>query len=143
MRGVGDSTKNKSKLSRPLHGCIVAEAHLTKPNQIHLDQGRGRCQARDLCTRGCPFGGYFSSVSSTLPWAQKTGNLTINPFSVVHSIIYDETKGRATGVRVIDANTKQSTDFFGKSDFCKCRLSEFKSDPAQFNFFQISKWAWK
>ena len=42
-------------------------AHLTKPNQIHLDQGRGQCQARDLCTRGCPFGGYFSSVSSTLP----------------------------------------------------------------------------
>jgi choline dehydrogenase-like flavoprotein len=92
-------------------------AHLTKPNQIHLDQGRGQCQARDLCTRGCPFGGYFSSVSSTLPWAHKTGNLTINPFSVVHSIIYDEIKGKATGVRVIDANTKQSTDFFAKVIF--------------------------
>jgi choline dehydrogenase-like flavoprotein len=51
-------------------------AHLTKPNPIHLEQGRGQCQARDLCTRGCPYGGYFSSVSSTLPWAKKTGNLT-------------------------------------------------------------------
>ncbi len=92
-------------------------AHLTKPNQIHLDQGRGQCQARDLCTRGCPFGGYFSSVSSTLPWAQKTGNLTINPFSVVHSIIYDDTKGRATGVRVIDANTKQTSNYYAKVIF--------------------------
>jgi hypothetical protein len=62
----------------------------------------GQCQVRNLCTRGCPFGVYFSSVSSTLPWAQKTGNLTIRPFSVVHSIIYDEQKRRATGVRVTD-----------------------------------------
>ena len=92
-------------------------AHLTKPNQIHLDQGRGQCQARDLCTRGCPFGGYFSSVSSTLPWAMKTGNLTVRPFSVVHSIIYDEKKGRASGVRVIDANTNESTDYFAKVIF--------------------------
>jgi choline dehydrogenase-like flavoprotein len=92
-------------------------AHLTKPEPIHLQQGRGQCQARDLCTRGCPFGGYFSSVSSTLPWAKKTGNLTIRPFSVVHSIIYDEKKGRATGVRVIDTNTKEATEFYAKVIF--------------------------
>src|SRR4029077_10738617 len=92
-------------------------AHLTKPNQIHLDQGRGQCQARDLCTRGCPFGGYFSSVSSTLPWAQKTGNLTINPFSVVHSIIYDDKKGKAVGVRVIDSQTNQQEDYFARIIF--------------------------
>ncbi len=67
--------------------------------------------------RGCPFGGYFSSVSSTLPWAKKTGNLTVRPFSVVHSIIYDEKKGKATGVRVIDANTKATTDFFASVIF--------------------------
>ena len=48
-------------------------AHLTKPNPIHLDQGRGQCQARNICYRGCPFGGYFSSNSSTLPWAEKNG----------------------------------------------------------------------
>jgi choline dehydrogenase-like flavoprotein len=92
-------------------------AHLTQPNQIHIEQGRGKCQARNLCTRGCPFGGYFSSNSSTLPWAAKTGNLTIRPFSVVHSIIYDEQKQKASGVRVIDTNTKQSTDFFAKIIF--------------------------
>ena len=87
-------------------------AHLTQPQPIHLAQGRGKCQARDLCIRGCPFGGYFSSVSSTLPWAAKTGNLTIRPFSVVHSIIYDEQKGKATGVRVVDTQTKEAKEFF-------------------------------
>lgn len=92
-------------------------AHLTKPNPIHLEQGRGQCQARNICYRGCPFGGYFSSNSSTLPWAEKTGNLTLQPFSVVHSIIYDEKKGRATGVRVIDANTKQAIEYFAKVIF--------------------------
>ncbi|CAL1516445.1 GMC family oxidoreductase [Chitinophaga sp. MM2321] len=92
-------------------------AHLTEPKEIHLQQGRVKCQARNLCMRGCPFGGYFSSVSSTLPWAKKTGNLTIRPFSVVHSIIYDEQKGKATGVRVIDTNTKQITDYFARIIF--------------------------
>lgn len=86
-------------------------AHITKPQQIHLDQGRGQCQARNLCMRGCPFGGYFSSVSSTLPWAQKTGNLTIRPHSVVHSIVYDEQKGRASGVKIIDAITKEEIEY--------------------------------
>src|ERR1700737_3696225 len=66
---------------------------------------------------GCPFGGYFSSVSSTLPWAHKTGNLTVRPFSVVHSIIYDEKKGNASGVRIIDANTKNESEYFAKIIF--------------------------
>jgi len=92
-------------------------AHLTKPNQIHLDQGRAQCQARNLCMRGCPFGGYFSSNSSTLPWAAKTGNLTIRPFSVVHSIIYDEQQQKASGVRVIDTNTHETTEYFAKIIF--------------------------
>ncbi len=87
-------------------------AHLTKPEPIHIEQGRGQCQARNLCQRGCPFGGYFNANSTTIPWAQKTGNLTLRPFSVVHSIIYDEAKGKATGVRVIDSNTKQATEYF-------------------------------
>jgi choline dehydrogenase-like flavoprotein len=89
-------------------------AHLTEPKEIHLQQGRGKCQARNLCMRGCPFGGYFSSVSSTLPWAAATGNLTLRPHSVVHSIIYDEAQQKATGVRVIDSNTMESTDYFAK-----------------------------
>ena len=87
-------------------------AHLTKPNQIHLDQGRGQCQDRDLCQRGCPFGGYFSANSSTIPWAERTGKMTLRPFSVVHSIIYDEQKQKATGIRVIDSNTKQDIEYF-------------------------------
>ena len=92
-------------------------AQLTQPTALHLSQGRGKCQARDLCMRGCPFGAYFSSVSSTLPWANKTGNLTIRPFSVVHSIIYDEKKNKAVGVRIIDANTHQATEYFSKIIF--------------------------
>jgi choline dehydrogenase-like flavoprotein len=92
-------------------------AHLTKPTELHLQQNRGQCQARNICYRGCPFGGYFSSNSSTLPWAEKTGNLTLRPFSVVHSIIYDEQKGKATGVRVIDTNTKQAVEYFAKIIF--------------------------
>jgi len=86
---------------------ISRTANLT---QAHL--GRGPCQYRDRCSRGCPFGGYFSSNSATLPAAMVTGNLTLRPFSVVHSIIYDESKGVATGVRVIDAETKEMQEFF-------------------------------
>jgi choline dehydrogenase-like flavoprotein len=92
-------------------------AHLTEPKEIHLQQGRSKCQARNRCMRGCPFGGYFSSVSSTLPWAKRTGKLTVRPFSVAHSVIYDENKQRAVGVRIIDTNTKESVDYFSKIIF--------------------------
>lgn len=93
-------------------------AHITDPQQIHLDQGRAQCQNRNLCMRGCPLGGYFSSNSSTLPWAAKTGNLTIRPHSVVHSIIYDEQQQKAIGVKVIDALTKKETEFYARIIFC-------------------------
>ncbi|MFN8357606.1 MAG: GMC family oxidoreductase [Spirosomataceae bacterium] len=92
-------------------------AHLTKPQPIHLQQGRGQCQNRNLCQRGCPYGGYFSSNSSTIPWAKKTGKLTLRPHSVVHSIIYDDKKGKATGVRVVDANTKQLIEYYARVIF--------------------------
>ena len=92
-------------------------AHLTKPNDIHIQQGRNQCQARSRCERGCPFGGYFSSNSATLPWAQKTGNLTLATNSVVHSVIYDAKKEKVTGVRVIDNNTKKATEYFAKIIF--------------------------
>lgn len=92
-------------------------AHLTEPQPIHLEQGRGKCLHRNLCQRGCPFGGYFSSNSSTLPWAAKTGNMTLRPNSVVHSIIYDDEKERATGVRVIDAETKESIEYYSRIIF--------------------------
>jgi choline dehydrogenase-like flavoprotein len=87
-------------------------AHLTEPKQIHIDQGRAQCQNRDLCQRGCPFGGYFNSNATTIPWALKTGNMTLRPFSVVHSVIYDDAKGKAVGVQVIDANTKESIEYY-------------------------------
>ena len=92
-------------------------AHLTQPKQIHIEQNRNQCQARSLCERGCPFGGYFSSNASTIPWALKTGNLTIRPESVVDSLIYDEAKGNATGVNVLDAKTLQATQFFARIIF--------------------------
>jgi choline dehydrogenase-like flavoprotein len=106
-----------SKNYKDRHMIIGRAAHITKPEPIHLQQGRGQCMNRTLCERGCPFGGYFSSNSSTLPWAARTGNLTLRPDSVVHSIIYDETKGRATGVRVVDAHTKQMTEYYAKIIF--------------------------
>src|SRR5687767_7897516 len=87
-------------------------AHISKPEPIHLAQGRAQCQNRTLCERGCPFGGYFSSNSSTIPWAAKTGNLTLRPHAVVHSIIYDDVKQKATGVRVIDALSRESIEYF-------------------------------
>src|SRR5438045_7558233 len=83
-------------------------AHISQPQPVHFEQGRAKCQNRTLCERGCPFGGYFSANASTLPWAAKTGNLTLRPHSVVHSILYDEQKGRASGVQVIDNQTKDS-----------------------------------
>jgi len=92
-------------------------AHLSKPNQIHIDQGRTQCQNRILCQRGCPFGGYFSSNATTIPWALKSGKLTLRPFSVVQSIIYDDKLGKATGVRITDTNTKEVIEYYARIIF--------------------------
>ncbi len=90
---------------------------LTIARVANLTRGwdnRGPCQNRNLCARGCPFGGYFSSNAATIPAAAATGNLTLRPFSVVSEIIYDEKQGKATGVRVIDTNTKEVIDFYAR-----------------------------
>lgn len=79
--------------------------------------GRGNCQYRSRCRRGCPYGAYFSSNSSTLPAAEATGNMTLRPNSIVHEVIYDADKKRATGVRVIDAETKEVFEFNAKVIF--------------------------
>ena len=92
-------------------------AHLTELKEIHRRQNRGMCMARHLCYRGCPYGAYFSSNSSTLPWAMRTGNLTKRTHSVVESVIYDKEAGKAKGVRVIDANTKEVTEYYAKVIF--------------------------
>ncbi|MEI9918377.1 MAG: GMC family oxidoreductase [Bacteroidota bacterium] len=92
-------------------------AHITNMQDIHRQQGRTNCQNQTMCNRGCIYGAYFSSNSSTLPWALKTGKLTVRPFSVVHSIIYDDAKGKATGVRIIDGQTKEMVEFYAKVIF--------------------------
>lgn len=92
-------------------------AHLSDPQEIHLQQGRTKCMSQRMCNRGCNFGGYFSSNSSTIPWAMKTGNFTIRPNAIVHSIIYDDEKGKATGVRIIDSETKEMIEFYANIIF--------------------------
>ena len=92
-------------------------AHITDPQPIHQEQGRIKCVHQAMCNRGCVYGGYFSSNASTLPWALKTGNLTIRPHSVVHSIIYKNGKDKAVGVRIVDAETGKMVNYYAKVIF--------------------------
>jgi choline dehydrogenase-like flavoprotein len=98
----------KDKLGRLITIGRTANATAALP---HSPQ-RGTCQYRNLCSRGCPYGGYFSSNSSTLPAAEKTGNMTLRPFSIVYELIYDEKKGKATGVKVLDSETGEQMEFY-------------------------------
>lgn len=91
---------------------IGRTANLTQPHN-----GRGACQYRNRCQRGCPYGAYFSSNAATLPAAEATGNMTLRSDSHVHSIIYDEKNDRATGVRVIDRVTNEAVEYFAKIIF--------------------------
>ena len=90
-------------------------AHITEGTKPGL--GRVTCQFRNRCRRGCPFGAYFSSNSSTLPAAEATGNMTLRPFSIAHEILYDENKKRATGIKIIDAETNMTYEFKAKVIF--------------------------
>ena len=118
LNAVEDHFKNVLNANYENRHLIASRfANLTKSTATQLAQGRTQCMSRRLCGRGCLFGGYFSSNSSTLPWAEKTGNLTMRPDSVVHSIIYDDKKEKATGVRVIDRETKQTTEYFASIIF--------------------------
>lgn len=92
-------------------------AHITENREIFQQQGRGACQGRNICQRGCPFGGYFNANSALIPWAEKTGNLTLRPDSVVHSIIFDEQTGKASGVRIVDRLTKETQEYFARIIF--------------------------
>ncbi|NOS55901.1 MAG: GMC family oxidoreductase [Cyclobacteriaceae bacterium] len=103
----------KEKFGRLL--TIGRTAHATAP--LPHTPWRGQCQFRNLCSRGCPYGGYYSSVSCTLPAAEKSGNMTLRPNSVVYEIIYDESKGKATGVKVIDGVTGEQMEFYAKIIF--------------------------
>ncbi len=87
-------------------------ANLTKPVQ-----GRGQCQARDLCHRGCPFGAYFSTNAGTMPAAYATGNLKVQTQSLVNKVLYHEQKQRAAGVEVIDTVSGKTTEYFASVVF--------------------------
>jgi choline dehydrogenase-like flavoprotein len=94
------------------HLIIGRSANITGPLE-----GRTQCQYRDKCWRGCPFGAYFSTQSSTLPAAMKTGNLTLRPQSIVTQVLYDKEKGRATGVEILDALDNQTYVYKAKMVF--------------------------
>ncbi|GFE82452.1 GMC family oxidoreductase [Steroidobacter agaridevorans] len=93
-------------------------ANLSQAQPHHEELGRATCQNRSFCERGCSYGAYHSSLSSSLPAAERTGNLTIVTDAIAHSIIHDPKTGRATGVRIIDANTKQGRTYEAKVIFC-------------------------
>ncbi|PHI19782.1 GMC family oxidoreductase [Lewinellaceae bacterium SD302] len=107
-------------VAKNMNGRVVTAgrvAHLTAYDpKVHLGT-RGQCQYRNRCIRGCPFGGYFSSVSSTIPVAMETGNMTLRPNSSVYSLIMDKETGKAKGVRVRDTKTGEDHEFFAKVVF--------------------------
>ena len=107
---VSDRLKTKFNGVRHLIPGRVANATRALP-------GRDACHYRNACWLGCPFGGYFSTQSSTLPAAMKTGNLTLKPWAIVTEVIYDKNAKRATGVRVMDGLTNQTTDYSAKVIF--------------------------
>lgn len=110
---VEKHVKERIETDFPGRNLIIGRvAHLTEPLN-----GRGQCQNRNRCSRGCPYGAYFSSNAVTLPAANTTGNLTIRPYSIVQSVIYDEKKGKATGVRIIDSETNEDIEFSAKIIF--------------------------
>ncbi|HZY82343.1 MAG TPA: GMC family oxidoreductase [Cyclobacteriaceae bacterium] len=92
-------------------------AHITDKLLHDKSPQRVSCKYRNLCSRGCPYGAYFSSNSSTLPAAAATGNMTLRPNSIVYELIYDENGKKATGVRVLDAETKETIEFNAKVIF--------------------------
>ena len=113
MNTVEKSFKGKIENSFPDRQVIMGRtANLTKPVQ-----GRGTCQARDLCHRGCPFGAYFSTNASTMPAAYATGNLTVRPHSLVNRVLYNEQKKLADGVEIIDTETNQTMEFYARLIF--------------------------
>ena len=107
--------KLDAKFNRKL--IIGRTANLSAPLKHDKSPQRGTCQYRNLCMRGCPFGGYFSSNSSTLPSAERTGNMTMVTNAIVYELIYDNDKGKATGVRVLDAETGHQTEYFARVIF--------------------------
>lgn len=115
---VEEAFRSSLKTKFPDRHLIHArQAHLTQPTKEQTDLGRASCQYRNMCSRGCPFGAYFSSQAATLPAAKKTNNVTIRTNSIVHSVIYDSKLKKASGVRVIDQLTHETIEFTAKIIF--------------------------
>ncbi|MEO6348775.1 MAG: GMC family oxidoreductase [Aquaticitalea sp.] len=108
----------KSKLARNYEDRLLTIGRVANITGDLTHKGRGSCQFRDRCIRGCPYGAYFSSNASTLPAAEHSGNMTLRPNSIVHEIIYDDRLKKATGVKVIDAETKENHFFSADIIFC-------------------------
>jgi choline dehydrogenase-like flavoprotein len=106
------AAKLKEQYKGVRHSIIGRTANITVPIQ-----GRTNCQFRNKCALGCPFGGYFSTQSSTLPAAIITGNLTVRPWAIVTKILYDKDKKRATGVEVLDGETNKTYVYNAKIIF--------------------------
>ena len=107
----------RDKLKESYEDRIVTAGRVAHINSDKKYEGRVRCQFRNRCMRGCPFGAYFSSLSSTMPAAERTGNLTLRPDAIVHEVIYDPDSQKATGVRVIDRETNETFEFKAKVIF--------------------------
>lgn len=108
----------KSKIASNYEDRLLTIGRVAHLTGNHNHKGRSNCQYRNRCIRGCPYGGYFSSNSSTLPAAEETGNMTLRPNSIVHEIIYDDQLKKVTGVKVIDAETKETYVFNADIIFC-------------------------
>ncbi|MEN8799055.1 MAG: GMC family oxidoreductase [Flavobacteriaceae bacterium] len=107
----------REKVGEHFEDRVVTAGRVAHINSDKKFEGRVRCQFRNRCMRGCPFGAYFSSLSSTLPAAEQTGNLTLRPDAVVHEIMYDPDTKKATGVKVIDRESKETFEFKAKVIF--------------------------
>ena len=105
----------KGKIAEHFDGRLMTIGRTANITQPH--NGRSKCHYRNLCMRGCPFGGYFSSNASTLPAAEITGNMTLRPHAIVTEIIYNEAKKKASGVKILDAKTGLTEEFYARIIF--------------------------
>ena len=125
MNVVERHVRDRIEANHPGRRMIIGRcAHLTEYREADHGPNRGQCQYRNRCSRGCPFGAYFSSNASTLPAANRTGKLTIRPASIAQEVLYDKDAGRATGVRIIDADTGEAMEYKARVVFlCASALS--------------------
>jgi len=118
MNCVEKEIKKRVEAAFPERNIIIGRAaHLTEPTAEQKALGRGQCMNRNECQRGCSFGAYFSSLSATLPAAERTGNLTTITDAIVDSVNYDADRNRVSGVNVIDSKTNEGRTYSGRTVF--------------------------